>query len=76
MKHRITMPITVNIPERMRPFDDGLIVQRMREAVTIPPASRLLVVRILGKEKASASADFVVTGELTFGRWFPFRRVS
>jgi hypothetical protein len=74
MRHQITLPVTVSIPEAARPFDDSLILQRMREAVSIPPAARLLRVRILGKEKASDRADFVITGELTFGRWFPFRK--
>ncbi len=72
MKHKITLPITINIPEGARPFGDDLIHARMREAVTVPPASKLLGVKILGKSKADASADFVIKGELTFGRWFPF----
>lgn len=76
MKYQITIPITVNIPEADRPFVDSLIYRRMRAAVTIPPASKFLGVRILGKSKADDRADFIITGELTFGRWFPYRSAA
>lgn len=70
----ITIPIAVSIPEAARPFGDDLIHRRLREAVTIPPASKLLGVRILGKERNPDNMDFIIKGELTFGRWFSYRR--
>lgn len=72
MRHQITIPVTVRIPEAARPFDDALVCRRMREAIAMPPASKLLAVKIIDKSRDPASMDFVMRGEMTFGRWFRF----
>ncbi len=63
-----TVPFTVNIPEHERPFDDGYILQRMEAAAPKPGGSKVLRVAITGKERDSASCDYVIRGELTLGR--------
>ncbi len=70
----VTIPFTVNIPETARPFGDELIYRRMREGVRRPPASKFLGVKILGKARDASTMDYVISGEVTFGRWFPFPR--
>lgn len=67
-----TVRFTVNIPETATPFGDALIHQRMRDTVERPPASKLLDIKILGKSRDPGSRDYVITGDLTFGRWFPY----
>ena len=73
MRHTTTIPVTVTFSESERPFDDSDIMRRMKTAADVMPSSRLLSVAITSKKRDPDDMRFIFTGELTFGRWFPFR---
>ena len=67
------IPVTVEFREAERPFDDVDIRHRMREQVERPPASRLVSVSITNKSRDPHDMRWTMTGEVVFGRWFPFQ---
>jgi hypothetical protein len=69
----ITIPITVRFSDAERRFGDAEIWRRMREQVVRPPASKLLTVRVIEKLRDHERPGYTAKGEVTFGRWFPFR---